>query len=183
MGNFISLFIPFFLGVFFWTILEYTLHRFLGHKKHLKNVFTTEHLRHHREGDYFAPAYKKAIAALLVLAISTLILGLIFNWLSAFTFSFGLSLMYGVYEFLHKRAHTHAPFNFYGRWLRKHHFYHHFKNPKKNHGVTSPVWDIVFGTYVKPEKLRVPQKLVLPWLIDFNSHQILPKFSSDYELK
>jgi len=183
MSIYFSLGLYFTLGVIFWTILEYFLHRFLGHWKKGKNVFTVEHLRHHRETDYFAPAYKKAIAAFIVLALSFLIFGAILGWVKGFSFAFGLALMYGIYEIIHKRSHTHAPINGYGRWNRKHHFYHHFKNPKMNHGVTSPIWDIVFGTNVKPDTLLVPRKLALDWLIDPVTKALLPMFSDDYQLR
>ena len=177
-------FLLFFLaGAFTWTILEYFLHRYLGHWKQGKNDFTKEHLRHHRETYYFAPAYKKAIAALFVLGACTLLLRFLMGWVEGFTFSLGLSLMYVVYEILHKRAHTHAPIGAYGRWLRKHHFYHHFKDPKMNHGVTSPIWDIVFGTNVNPDVVRVPKKLALKWLLDPITGELLPKFNHDYQLR
>ena len=54
------------LGAFTWTFLEYVIHRFLGHFPRLrKNPFGVEHVRHHIEGNYFAPSYKKlAIGAI-----------------------------------------------------------------------------------------------------------------------
>lgn len=180
--NIFSALTAFIAGIIAWTFLEYTLHRFLGHKKHGKNEFTKEHQTHHRLGHYFAPFYKKLLFALLVLSISTLLTGLVLGWVTGFIFSFGIAAMYLFYEWLHKRAHTHAPLNFYGRWLRKHHFYHHFKDPKMNHGVTTPFWDIVFGTRETIDKLSVPRKMVLPWLIDGNG-QLLDRFKEDYRIK
>jgi sterol desaturase/sphingolipid hydroxylase (fatty acid hydroxylase superfamily) len=45
------------------------------------------------------------------------------------------------------------------RYLKKHHMTHHFANPKGYFGVTSPLWDIVFGTLKQPERrtARIPQ--------------------------
>lgn len=73
---------------------------------------------------------------------------------------------YGVYELMHRRDHTHAGFTAYGRWLRRHHFRHHLVDARTNFGVTSPIWDVVFGTYRAPEQIAVPAKLVMPWLLD-----------------
>ena len=171
------------VGVFTWTLAEYLLHSKLGHKKKKKNPFTVEHIRHHRDTDYFAKTSKKLLAATIVLCLATPIVGMILTWLIGFTFAFGLSSMYLVYELLHRRAHTHGPQGPYGRWLRKHHFHHHFKNPKVNHGVTSPVWDIVFGTLEKPEKVKVPRKLALEWQIDPATGEIWPQYQQDYELR
>lgn len=179
----LTILIFFVAGVFTWTFLEYFLHRYLGHWKNGKNDFTKEHLRHHRETHYFAPAYKKAMAALFVLSALTLLLRFFIGWTAGFSFSLGLSMMYVVYEILHKRAHTHAPIGVYGRWLRKHHFYHHFKNPRMNHGVTSPLWDIVFGTNVNPDVVKVPTKLALKWLLDPVTGELLPQFNRDYQLR
>lgn len=169
-------------GIFTWTFLEYVIHRFIGHKKKTDNPITQEHKHHHSQFDYFAPAWKKLVMALLVLGVSTLLVGWPLGWVMGFFYSLGITGMYLVYEALHKRAHTHAPLNLYGRWLRMHHFYHHFRSPKHNHGVTSPIWDMVFGTHKKVDQVTVPGRGVpLKWL--FNAEgEILPQFQEDYKI-
>lgn len=167
-------------GAFFWTFLEYTIHRGLGHNPKLKNLFTVEHLLHHKEVNYFAAAYKKAGGAIVIVGLLTLILGALINWANGFVFSTGLVSMYLGYEFVHSRIHTHAPQNAYGAMLRKHHFYHHFNNPDKNHGVITTFWDKVFGTYEKPAVvIPVPRRSKLKWLIDERG-EIHPQFASEY---
>jgi sterol desaturase/sphingolipid hydroxylase (fatty acid hydroxylase superfamily) len=32
------------------------------------------------------------------------------------------------------------------KYLKRHHMMHHFKTPQARYGVSSPVWDVVFGT-------------------------------------
>ena len=65
----------------------------------------------------------------------------------------GIAVAVGVwlllaYEFAHGFSHLVAePASSYGRMLRKSHMLHHFHNEKGNFGVTSPVFDLVFGTY------------------------------------
>ena len=78
----------------------------------------------------------------------------------------GLMSFYGVYEVLHRREHTHAGVNAYGRWARRHHFAHHYSDARFNHGVTTPLWDVVFRTWRPVQTVRVPQKFVMPWLKD-----------------
>ena len=57
--------LSFVLGVFTWSLLEYLIHRFLGHHpKFVPNPFGAEHLRHRREGDSFAPTWKKVLVAI-----------------------------------------------------------------------------------------------------------------------
>lgn len=167
-------------GAFFWTFLEYTIHRGLGHNPKLKNLFTVEHLLHHKEVNYFAAAYKKAGGAIVIVGLLTLILGTLINWVNGFVFSTGLVSMYLGYEFVHNRIHTHAPQNAYGAMLRRHHFYHHFNNPDKNHGVITTFWDKVFGTYVKPAVvIPVPRRSKLKWLVDERG-EIYPEFADGY---
>lgn len=169
-------------GIFTWTFLEYVIHRFIGHKKKTDNPITHEHKHHHSQFDYFAPNWKKLVLALIVLGSLTLLVGWPLGWLYGFSYSLGIAGMYLVYETLHKRAHTHAPLNKYGRWLRMHHFHHHFRSPKHNHGVTSPIWDMVFGTHKKVEQVTVPGRgIPLKWL--FNEEgDIWPQFESDYRI-
>ena len=51
-------------GLLGWSFLEYMIHRFLGHDPRTRpNPFATEHVRHHIEGGYFAPSWKKALTA------------------------------------------------------------------------------------------------------------------------
>ena len=172
----------FLLGVFSWLFLEYILHRFLGHYTRGKNAFSAEHLRHHVETHYFAPTYKKLIAAVVVIGLSCTVFSYLMGLRIGCSFGFGLSIMYGVYEWAHRRLHTHGPANWYGRWARKHHFYHHFHNVNRNHGVTTPLWDIIFRTHETSEKIRVPRKLVLPWMLD-ESGNFSENVSGDYELR
>lgn len=160
-----SLALPLFLGVLTWTLLEYVIHRFLGHR-HRRNPFAKEHIRHHSQGSYFAPASKKVLAALATTAIAIGPAILIAGVAGGTAYTAGLVAMYVAYEVLHRREHTHEGIGPYGRWARRHHFFHHFVDPSKNHGVTSPLWDVLFGTYAKPGTIAVPEKLKMVWLTD-----------------
>lgn len=145
-------------GVLTWTICEYALHRGLGHRKGARNAFSAEHLKHHATVTYFAPTWKKAIVSVIAFAV--------FAVLAGPAFAAGFALMYVAYEWVHRRLHTHAPATAYGRWARRHHLHHHFSRPKLNHGVTTPLWDWVFGTLDVPAQVLVPRRNALPWMID-----------------
>ncbi len=153
-------------GAATWTFLEYVIHRWLGHDGRFRgNPFGVEHVRHHAEGNYFAPTIKKlAVAAIVAVGLGApayLLVGAVgVAWLA------GLLGLYGAYEVFHRREHTHAGIGRYGRWARAHHFHHHFVDPRTNHGVTTPLWDLVFGTYRPVATIPVPRRLAPHWLLD-----------------
>lgn len=154
------------LGALTWTFLEYVIHRWMGHhRRYRKNPFGVEHVRHHVEGNYFAPTYKKAIIASLFMAVLC-VPAIAIAGVAGGAYVTGLIGFYGVYEVLHRREHTHAGASRYGRWARRHHFHHHFVDARFNHGVTSPLWDFVFRTYREPGVIKVPPRLCMPWLKD-----------------
>ena len=180
----LSLFVAALLGALSWSLLEYVIHRWLGHDKRLRpNLFADEHIAHHSKGNYFAPGYKKAAAAAVFLALIAPPAVLIAGWAHGLTYAIGTVGFYLYYELLHRREHTHEGFSFYGRWARRHHFYHHFVDPSMNHGVTSPLWDLVFGTYRAPEKIRVPRKLCMGWLLDPASGDVRARYREHYEMR
>ena len=171
------------LGAFTWTFLEYVIHRFLGHFPRLrKNPFGVEHVRHHIEGNYFAPSWKKLLIAIVFTAILC-VPAIALEGRTGVAYVAGLMGFYGVYELLHRLDHVHAGFGPYGRWQRRHHFYHHFVDARMNHGVTSPIWDFVFGTYRKPGVITVPKKLCMSWLKDPATGDIRAEHASTFVLK
>lgn len=167
-------------GALTWTLSEYCLHRGLGHVKGAKNPFSVEHLHHHADLMYFAPTSKKLLAGGLVLAVTTP--GLVALWGSVgFAAALGFTVMYGTYEYVHRRLHTHAPKTRYGRWARRHHLHHHFSRPQLNHGVSWPLWDYVFRTLDVPKVVKVPRKMALPWMLDANG-ELFPQYRADFEI-
>ena len=51
-----------------------------------------------------------------------------------------------------------------------------------NHGVTTPVWDLVFGTYERVEgPVKVPRRLAMRWLVDEDG-ELLPGYEADWAL-
>jgi sterol desaturase/sphingolipid hydroxylase (fatty acid hydroxylase superfamily) len=170
------------LGAFTWTFAEYALHNWVFHGSKGKNKFNAEHLAHHARTSYFAPAKKKVILALIITAIMSPVAILLTGTLLGFSYVAGYVAGYVLYEVIHRRTHTHAPRGPYGRWARKHHMHHHFHSPKMNHGVTSPLWDVVFHTYEKPGLVRVPKRQAMRWLIDQATGDVVEKYAGDYHI-
>ncbi len=153
------------LGMLTWSLLEYLIHRFLGHEpKTRPNVFATEHVRHHGEGNYFAPWWKKLLAALAFTALVTPPALAVAGIARGLAYVAGLIGLYVAYEVLHRLLHVWGGVGWYGRWARRHHFAHHYCDTRFNHGVTSPLWDLVFRTYRPVKTIRVPARFASGWM-------------------
>lgn len=181
MPLFLNVVLPIVLAFVTWTFLEYAMHNWWGHVPKGKNAFSKQHLTHHADSMYFAPTVEKAKMAALVMAVVSPVAMLIAGPLPGGVFAAAVVSWYLIYEIIHRRTHTHAPRNGYSRWTRKHHLHHHFSSPFKNHGVTTPIWDIVFRTYEKPGQIRVPRRHAMLWLCDAEGN-VKPEYEKDYVL-
>jgi sterol desaturase/sphingolipid hydroxylase (fatty acid hydroxylase superfamily) len=168
-------------GAFAWTLAEYVLHRVVFHQLSRAALGAKEHRQHHAQPDWFAPAWQNGLAALAVTALMLPGLALAVGPALAAAFTAGFIAMYLAYEVLHRRCHTHPPRGRYGRWRRRNHFAHHFADPHRAHGVTTPLWDHVFGTALAVERVPVPRRLAMRWLLDAEGRVRAP-FAADYEL-
>jgi sterol desaturase/sphingolipid hydroxylase (fatty acid hydroxylase superfamily) len=168
------------LGMLTWSLLEYVIHRWIGHGRGLWR--SKEHTRHHAEGNYFAPALQKGFLALLFMAFVSPIAVTMTGPITGYTFASSLVITYIAYEIVHRRLHTHAGIGAYGRWARHHHFHHHFVDARTNHGVTSPLWDIVFGTYRKSGTISVPRRLCMSWLVDPRTGSVIASYANTFVL-
>ena len=167
-----------------WFFWEYVLHRFAFHE--VKGVWlgSREHLEHHVKANWvfdWLIVLVWVLVALLGLGWGLLAASLTGSGIVGWGIGLGWSLGYYFYEYQHRAAHLYPPSNRWHVWLRKHHFHHHFGQPNSNHNVTIPLWDAVFGTTEKPDKVRVPRRLAMVWLLDENG-EIRPEYADDYEL-
>lgn len=173
-------------GVIAWSFAEYTLHRFAFHEQRGSWKGSVEHLRHHAGLDHRAGT--TALSWTGIWLIGILGFGPV-GWLLAgpaggVALGAGWVVGFYLYEYLHWAEHRYPPRGRYGRWARRHHFHHHFSAPLMNHGVTTPVWDLVFGTYEAPGRIRIPRRLAaisVAWMVD-EQGDLRPEFADDYEV-
>ncbi|MFO0553002.1 MAG: sterol desaturase family protein [Polyangiaceae bacterium] len=185
------------LGALSWSASEYAIHRFVGHgprrtgKPGLLSLltpsglaarFNDEHIAHHSNPLYFAPTSHKLVAATLALAAIGGAGSLVFGPRRGLAFGAGFAASYLGYEILHRRIHVARPRGPFGRWARRHHLLHHHKAPRKNHGVTNPVFDLLFGTYVPLEVVKIPRKAPPKWLVDPATGDVREQYRADYKL-
>jgi sterol desaturase/sphingolipid hydroxylase (fatty acid hydroxylase superfamily) len=135
-------------GVFSWTLLEYVSHRFVFHGSRAPRAFREGHGRHHGapEARLAMPFFVSPLAALVLAAAAAVVIGPSLGAL--FTGVCGLG--YVAYGALHHLVHSDGRFPPVP-WLRSVHEVHH-RWPNRNFGVTSPVWDLVLGTWSPPRR-------------------------------
>jgi sterol desaturase/sphingolipid hydroxylase (fatty acid hydroxylase superfamily) len=178
----LSLALAFAGGWFLWTFAEYVLHRFAMHHLKGKGIMSREHLEHHVHSSWsFSHTHLMSWAGMLLVGFAGWmpIAWLAFGPTVGVTVAVGWAFGYFFYEYQHAVAHLRPPSDRYGRWLRRHHFHHHFGHPMANHGVTTGLWDHVFGTHERPELVRVPRRLVLPWMAD-DDGELKAEFTDAY---
>lgn len=128
-------------GFLFWGLLEYAIHGPLSHR--WKTFVSPLHANHHRSP---RNVFTSPIA---VLPITLLLFGattLVASPLQASFFIGGTLAGFCRYEWMHWRFHFREPRGKRERLLRSHHLAHHFCNSRVYHGVSTRLWDRVFGT-------------------------------------
>lgn len=140
------------LGTLSWTLIEYGLHRFVFHYS-ASSVFGRKlvhaaHLSHHEN----PRATNRLFSSLLVsLPIATGYLLLAWfatsSWHAAAYLFTGLIAGYFCYEWLHFQAHHRRPKLRIFKYLRTYHLLHHHEASDFRFGVTSPLFDLLMGTF------------------------------------
>lgn len=156
------------VGLAGWSFTEYATHRWALHPTDTPIDVSYQHRQHHRQPAAVHPAARVAgLAAIggVAAAATSLLSRVLPNDLavaSAATWAAG----YAIYDQYHWALHHRAPRTSIGRTLRHRHFRHHFGSPQKNFGVTTALWDRMFGTEAQPEPVRLRAKNVPPWLLN-----------------
>jgi sterol desaturase/sphingolipid hydroxylase (fatty acid hydroxylase superfamily) len=147
------------------SLIEYLHHRVGGHTVHLGERLKEAHQAHHRDpqegGVALRTKYRQRLPLVTVVgAVVAATSWLVFNGPIAMAVLAGSMLGYLYSEGYHHHMHHRAPRTLIGAWLRRYHYVHHFVNPKVNYGFTSPVWDVVFGTYKAADIVTLPSDRV-----------------------
>ena len=171
------------VGLFAWTLLEYTIHGILSHI--FKTFATPLHYEHHRD-----PHAVFSVGAWFPFAVVSLIIFGIFGLTPATTIWLGIIAGFLCYEFFHYRIHFARPLCAIEDRLRTRHLAHHFRAPNQIFGVTNRIWDRALGSepddallaqmqavVAKVEPLQGPSNFRLifrPWFYlaryNFSSH-------------
>jgi 4-hydroxysphinganine ceramide fatty acyl 2-hydroxylase len=146
----------FIFGMVVWSFTEYTLHRFVFHFVPQNDLGKRIHFMFHGvHHDYPNDSTRLVMPPVVSIPLAILFYVLFENILGTHylpPFFAGFILGYLLYDLSHYAFHH---FSLHGKislYLKQQHMKHHYMNPDSNYGVSSPFWDLVFGTYQKKER-------------------------------
>lgn len=141
----------YFGALFFWTFFEYFFHRYINHldeyfpdSKLAHKIAHTIHGIHHEYPRDKERLMMPPIPGLIIVGVLYVSFWLILgNWV--YIFMPGFMTGYLIYASVHIAVHKrHVPSFLKNQY--RHHALHHYKYPEKAFGVSTTLWDRVFGT-------------------------------------
>jgi sterol desaturase/sphingolipid hydroxylase (fatty acid hydroxylase superfamily) len=146
-------------GILVWSLAEYLLHRFLFHfePSHpaLQRAWYLIHGVHHEQPQcktrLVMPPILSIPLALLFYGLFHFVVGSLLGiprW-TAPLFA-GFITGYLIYDMTHYATHHLAMRWGVLKFVKRYHLLHHYKTPDDRFGISSPLWDYVFGT--RPRK-------------------------------
>lgn len=142
-------------GLLFFTLVEYLVHRYVYHieptTESRRKFQWTMHGVHHA---YPKDKSRLAMPPVLSVVIGTVLLGLFRLVLGQYAFSFlaGFMVGYALYLVVHYSVHIFKMPKNALRMLWINHAIHHYSEDDVMFGVSSPLWDYVFGTVPNRQK-------------------------------
>lgn len=142
-------FVLFCFGVFLWSLLEYVVHRWFFHYEPKtrwgRQLHFIVHGVHH---DYPQDATRLVMPPSVSIPLAVVLyaaFALVFGRFGPACFA-GLIFGYLCYDGIHYATHHFSMRTRTGAWLKQYHLRHHYKDDREGFGVSSPLWDHVFGT-------------------------------------
>ncbi|KAJ1832112.1 fatty acid alpha-hydroxylase [Coemansia sp. RSA 2711] len=145
--------VGFAFGLVSWTLMEYSIHRFIFHYD--ENIpegmlaqmahFLLHGVHHYLPMDPLRLVMPPALSTFLGLNILGL-LCLVFTPGMVHAVAAGLTAGYVMYDECHYWLHHGTSANKYLCQLKTYHLRHHYKDFKAGFGITSDFWDNIFGT-------------------------------------
>lgn len=151
-----------FLGGFLLlTLVEYLVHRYAFHintdTEAKKRFQYTVHGVHHK---FPRDKSRLAMPPILSIVLATLFF-LFYRYTMGYVglpFAAGFMAGYATYLVVHYATHAYRPPKNMLRILWKHHAIHHFSEPDRAFGVSSPLWDMIFRTMPRGKSKSIDYK-------------------------
>nr|WP_240628706.1 sterol desaturase family protein [Bacillus salacetis] len=152
------------IGLLIFMFSEYLTHRFLFHLKAPDNPYLLKFLKrlhydHHKYPNDLKLLFLPVWYSLPNFAALSVIFYLITRTVEGtVAFGAGLITLLLVYEWRHFIAHRPIkPKTRFGKWVKRTHTLHHFKNENYWYGVSTPFVDAIFGTLKEQTEVETSQ--------------------------
>ena len=145
----------FLLGLLSFTFVEYLVHRYVYHvSTHTEWRRKFQYNAHGIHHEFPKDKDRLAMPPLLSITVATILLLLFRLAMGDLTFAFlpGFLVGYASYLAIHYIVHIYQPPKNFFRALWINHSIHHYKDGDTVFGVSSPLWDYVFGTMRKKKR-------------------------------
>ncbi|KAF9438876.1 fatty acid alpha-hydroxylase [Entomortierella beljakovae] len=143
-------------GVLTWSLAEYSIHRFLFHVDDLLPDSTYSNVAHfllHGIHHYLPmDRLRLVMPPVLTILIGTplyMLAHTLFDYFTANALMSGVYFGYICYDMVHYYLHHARVLDFHFKEMKTYHLAHHYKNYDNGYGITSKVWDRVFGTLLE----------------------------------
>jgi sterol desaturase/sphingolipid hydroxylase (fatty acid hydroxylase superfamily) len=147
-------------GLLLFTLMEYVFHRFVYHSG--DDYMAEENWQYKVHGVHHDHPTDKDLLAMpipLAILLSAIFFGLFWLMMKENSFFFwpGFFTGYAAYLYVHYIVHTRKPPQNAFKILWTHHHLHHYVYDDKAYGVSSPLWDVIFGT-MPPKNQPIPRQ-------------------------
>ncbi len=143
-------------GVLITTLIEYFLHRVVFHfdaknEKERLQLFLMHGYHHEFPND----PMRLVLPPIVIWPFAALVALLWYFLFGAYFWPVyaGTAAGYVAYDWMHYYTHYFNPKGGVGRFIKRYHMLHHHDSPNHRYGITSPLWDLVFGTYLPNNKM------------------------------
>lgn len=139
----------FFLGMIAFSWIEYLVHRYVFHMPtYTKARAKIQYIMHGVHHEFPKDKDRLAMPPLLSITVATILLLVFRVIMGDLTFSFlpGFLVGYSSYLAVHYLVHAYPPPKNIFRALWINHGVHHYKDGEIIFGVSSPLWDYIYGT-------------------------------------
>jgi dihydroceramide fatty acyl 2-hydroxylase len=146
----------FFAGVLTWTLLEYVLHRWVFHwMKDTPTGRRIHFLLHGVHHDYPSDKDRLVMPLGFSIPLGIMVYAIIYfaiGQLYGEAVYAGMIVGYLMYDGTHYAVHHFRQTTRVGKFVKRHHMLHHHVDNEGGFGVSTPLWDVVFGTMPRPKQ-------------------------------
>lgn len=145
-------------GLLVWTLSEYVLHRYIFHWTNDTPFGRRVHFLLHGVHHEFPNDRDRLVMPLLTsVPLAVIFYTLFYVALGGVRFAeplyAGFAIGYLAYDGTHYALHHFKQTSRFGKFVKRHHMLHHHADHQGGFGVSSPLWDVVFGTMPQVKKL------------------------------